>query len=50
MEFLDSSRSYGSSSAPTSYDGCPAGSAGTFSTFGFLTFLLVVINLILNIS
>ena len=32
------------------YSDCPAGSVGTFSTFGFLTFLLVLLNVLLNLS
>ena len=32
------------------YSDCPAGSVGTFSTFGFLTFLLILLNVLLNLS
>ena len=32
------------------YSYCPAGSVGTFSTFGFLTFLLILLNVLLNLS
>ena len=32
------------------YSDCPSGSVGTFSTFGFLTFLLILLNVLLNLS
>ena len=36
--------------AARDYIDCPAGSVGAFSTFGFLTFLLILLNVILNLS
>lgn len=32
------------------YNGCPPGSVGAFSIFGFLTFLLALLNLLVNSS
>ena len=34
----------------TGRDGCPTGSVGEFATFGFLTFLITLLNTLLNLG
>ena len=34
----------------TSRGGCPTGSVGEFATFGFLTFLITLLNTLLNLG